>query len=197
MIEYVSVMRTRVALIGSSVALLAAIGLTGCASNQGVPAAPNVASQTPTATAPTTAEARAHTEAVALLRTAILPAGARPTGAIASSSLSSPFESVGCKPLVDVSRFAIISDSTVQAVLAGLRSGPDASRFSGYGTTTQNGRLLSAGVVEGTWSTHSVTLRLAPLPGGDVGVRLDAQVVPDGASCVRTGVVNGGATATP
>ncbi|HEY2643523.1 MAG TPA: hypothetical protein VGI56_07220 [Galbitalea sp.] len=190
-------MRTRVALAGWSLAVLVALGLTGCAADHGVVASLAAASPTPTATAPTTAEARAHTEAVALLRTAILPADARPTGAIASSSLSSPFESVGCKSLVDVSRFAIISDSTVQAVLAGLRSGPDASRFSGYGTTTQNGRLLSAGVVEGTWSTHSVMMRLAPLPGGDVGVRLDAQVVPDGASCARTGVVNVGATATP
>lgn len=190
-------MRTRVALIGSSFALLAAFGLTGCIADHGVAAPSRVASPAPTATAPASAEARAHAEAVASLRTAILPAGAHPTGTIASSSLSSPFESVGCKPLVDVSRFAIVSDSTVQAVLARLRSSPDASHLSGYGTTTQNGRLINAGVVEGTWSTHSVMMRLAPLPGGDVGVRLDAQVVPDGASCVRTGVVNGSATATP
>ena len=197
MVEYLSSMRTRLAVVGSSFVLLGALGLTGCAASPGVAASLVAASPTPTATAPTTAEARAHVEAVALVKTAILPAGARPVKSVSGSELALPFTSIGCKPLVVVTRYAIVSDSTVPAVLAQLRSGPGANRITGYGTSTQNGRVLNAGVIEGSYSDRKLTVRLAPLDGGNVGVRVDAQVVPDSASCVSAGGPVRSGTAKP
>ena len=179
-------MSTRVAVVCSSFLLLAVVGLTGCVASPSTPAA-HVAAPKPIVSAHASAETRAHAEAVALLRTAILPAGSHDSGVIVRSALSGPIESLGCTPLVDVSRFAIVPDSNLRAVLAQLSSDPAVKRVAGLGTVTQNGRLLSAGGIEGGSATGILTIELDPVSGGSVGVRVDAQVVPDGASCARFG----------
>lgn len=107
-------------------------------------------------------------------------------------SLSKPAESPACTPVVDVTKSWVVENSTMDEVTAFLAAHPTPSlTYQGSGQVTKGARVVTANVVEAapksTPGSPTLVFAFAELADGAVGIRVDAQVIPYGSVCARSG----------
>ena len=146
---------------------------------------------TSTATPLQAATARAHS----LLAEAIIPEGAHWVQKAPKSAPTEPFEVIGCRPIVDLPRFAVMQGITLPLATAALMSAIP-SGGAGHEQNTLKGRLESTGVIEQSPGRNdALTVTLVANQSGGVILRADAVTVPSNAACFSFGVSSGASSA--
>ena len=135
-----------------------------------------------------TARDGADEVAHSMLQAAVLPPGAQRTGV---GTIDRANQEPACAPLVDESQTWIIENATVDSVLAFLRDNPGPGlHLVGSGTVEGQGRPTGADVTQKPIHTRdpdaTLVFSMVSIGNDVVEVRLDAQAVPDDATCIRS-----------
>ena len=130
-----------------------------------------------------------------LLASAVLPKGATPVASTSIALLRSPDSTIGCSPLATVHRFVRVPNSTPGAVERYLVAHPTPSlRSAGTGSAGDGSGVTDLSVLQqpDPSDASSPTLDFAiSAQGGATIVRIDATVVPTGATCGTRGTYSG------
>jgi hypothetical protein len=157
-----------VRMLSIAAAALLTFALAGCAG-------PNSAA-TPS---PTKTDA-----ATALLTTTILPREARS----AAATIDAPAEKPECDPLDIATSDWLVPNATLESLTAFLAGHPVASlpHIEKGNMTTLDGTVLSASVADSADGSPSMLVFTFQPGTGGIDLRVDAEIVPPGSSCVRS-----------
>ncbi|HEX3541901.1 MAG TPA: hypothetical protein VHT75_15820 [Acidimicrobiales bacterium] len=133
--------------------------------------------------------------AARMLAGAVVPPDAVQVSAAPSSALNGPSNYPACSPMIDESKVYVV-DGTLQSVSAFLQSHPSAGMAeSGVGTFTGPDGVISMSVTQypidaNGGGPNSLVFTEAPLPAGQIGLRVDALVIPSGSICQSSGTAH-------
>jgi len=133
-----------------------------------------------------------------MLDAAILPAGAAEVAALPGHVFSEPFEEPACHPLTDEVRYWVVPGGPADVAAFLTAHAPWWLPGDGTGSLAgSGGGVISYDVTDtprsrGRGTSAALVFTVAALSGGVTGIRADAEVVPPGAECTRSGSVAGG-----
>jgi hypothetical protein len=127
-----------------------------------------------------------------ILDSAVVPPAASRVTALIGSAFARPAESPRCQPVVDESRYWVVSQSSRDVVSFLKSHAPAWIPNKGGGSYTDRGVITSSFVTDfvtgAGWNTNDqLDFTVASISGGETGSRGDAEVVPPDATCESDG----------
>ena len=127
-----------------------------------------------------------------MLDAAVVPPGSVQVFFLPGAVFAQPSQEPACAPRVDQARYWMVPGDP-RDIAAFLRAHPPPGiPNSGAGQLTTGGRTISYDVIDaepggGGGSPAELDLTVAGIGGGIAGIRADAEVVPEGATCTYSG----------